>query len=49
MEYVDENEKLKDKSKCADLRAQLKMCLLKTDCCKVVSDSSRNPIKFLLL
>lgn len=41
MEYSEENERLKDQTKCADVRAQLKMCLLKSDCCKVVSYSSR--------
>ncbi|XP_011504320.1 PREDICTED: cytochrome c oxidase assembly factor 5 [Ceratosolen solmsi marchali] len=35
MEYSQPNERLKDKSKCANFRAQLKMCLLQTDCCKV--------------
>lgn len=39
MEYSEPNERLKDQSKCADLRAELKMCLLKTDCCKIVSNS----------
>lgn len=38
MEYAEENERLKDQSKCADVRAQLKMCLLKSDCCTVVSN-----------
>ncbi|XP_001607289.1 cytochrome c oxidase assembly factor 5 [Nasonia vitripennis] len=35
MEYSEENERLKDYTKCADVRAQLKMCLLNTDCCKI--------------
>ncbi|XP_033227427.1 cytochrome c oxidase assembly factor 5 [Belonocnema kinseyi] len=29
------NERLKDTSKCAELRANLKMCLLESECCKV--------------
>ena len=37
MEYEEPNERLKDRTKCAEVRAQLKMCLLKTDCCKIVS------------
>lgn len=38
MRYVEENEKLQDKSACAGVRADLKMCLLESDCCKVVRD-----------
>lgn len=37
MHYEEENEKLKDESACAGVRADLKMCLLESDCCKVVS------------
>lgn len=37
MEYSEEGEKLKDKSRCALIRADLKMCLLESDCCKIVS------------
>ncbi|CAH2004571.1 unnamed protein product [Acanthoscelides obtectus] len=37
MRYEEENEKLADKSACAGVRADLKMCLLESDCCKVVS------------
>ncbi|XP_059607726.1 cytochrome c oxidase assembly factor 5 [Phlebotomus argentipes] len=33
MQYEDE-EVLADKSACAGVRADLKMCLLKSDCCK---------------
>lgn len=32
-----DNEELKDKSVCAGVRADLKMCLLESDCCKLVS------------
>lgn len=34
MQYEEENERLKDQTSCAGLRADLKMCLLKSDCCK---------------
>lgn len=37
MRYEDENEKLADKTPCAGVRADLKMCLLESDCCKLVS------------
>lgn len=37
IKYLEEGETLKDKSKCANIRANLKMCLLETDCCKIVS------------
>lgn len=30
------NEKLADETPCAGARADLKMCLLESDCCKVV-------------
>lgn len=35
MRYED-NEKLADNSACAGVRADLKMCLLESDCCKKV-------------
>ncbi|CAG5085305.1 Similar to coa5: Cytochrome c oxidase assembly factor 5 (Xenopus tropicalis) [Cotesia congregata] len=35
MRYELENEQLKDKSRCAHVRANLKMCLLESDCCKI--------------
>lgn len=34
-----DNEELKDKSACAGVRADLKMCLLESDCCKLVRKS----------
>ncbi|XP_026477888.1 cytochrome c oxidase assembly factor 5-like [Ctenocephalides felis] len=34
MQYEEENERLADKTACAGLRADLKMCLLKSECCK---------------
>lgn len=37
MHYEEEGETLKDKSACAGVRADLKMCLLSSDCCKRVS------------
>ncbi|XP_014220071.1 cytochrome c oxidase assembly factor 5 [Trichogramma pretiosum] len=41
MQYADEGERLKDQSRCGALRAQLKMCLLNTDCCKVEKKTPR--------
>ncbi|XP_046747416.1 cytochrome c oxidase assembly factor 5 [Diprion similis] len=35
MQYENENEVLADKSRCAGARADLKMCLLESDCCKI--------------
>ena len=37
IQYGVEGERLADTSACAGSRADLKMCLLETDCCKVVS------------
>ncbi|RZC41666.1 Pet191 N domain containing protein [Asbolus verrucosus] len=37
MRYQEENERLADKSACAGVRADLKMCLLESDCCKKVT------------
>lgn len=34
MQYEEEGEKLADKSACAGVRADLKMCLLNSDCVK---------------
>ncbi|XP_065369549.1 cytochrome c oxidase assembly factor 5 [Calliphora vicina] len=34
MRYEDDNEKLADNTACAGVRADLKMCLLESDCCK---------------
>ncbi|KAJ3665434.1 hypothetical protein Zmor_000930 [Zophobas morio] len=35
MRYTEENERLVDKSPCAGVRADLKFCLLESDCCKI--------------
>ncbi|KAF7997494.1 hypothetical protein HCN44_006065 [Aphidius gifuensis] len=35
MRYEGKDEKLKDQSKCAGVRADLKICLLESDCCKI--------------
>lgn len=35
--FSEEGEELADKSPCALMRAQLKYCLLDSDCCKKVS------------
>lgn len=37
-----DNEQLTDKSACAAVRADLKMCLLASDCCKKVRFISYN-------
>lgn len=36
LQYEEPNEKLADKSACAGVRADLKMCLLKSECCQMV-------------
>lgn len=36
VEYTEEGEKLADKTACAGVRADLKLCLLNSDCCKKV-------------
>ena len=38
------NEELADKSACAGVRADLKMCLLQSDCCKKVSAGAAAPL-----
>ncbi|XP_014479866.1 PREDICTED: cytochrome c oxidase assembly factor 5 [Dinoponera quadriceps] len=45
MEYVEEGETLKDKSQCASIRAELKMCLLESDCCKIYKRTPRECLK----
>lgn len=35
--YETDGERLADTTKCAGVRADLKMCLLETDCCRIVS------------
>ncbi|XP_076665847.1 cytochrome c oxidase assembly factor 5 [Andrena cerasifolii] len=45
MRFTKEGETLKDKSRCANLRANLKMCLLETECCKT---HKRTPRECLL-
>lgn len=34
--YENEGEKLEDNTACAGVRADLKMCLLESDCCRKV-------------
>lgn len=44
-----DNEQLVDKSPCAGVRADLKMCLLQSDCCKIVRNkNSKNKILFFI-
>ncbi|KAK9304037.1 hypothetical protein QLX08_004428 [Tetragonisca angustula] len=44
-EYEEEVRTLKDKTKCAHLRAKLKMCLLQTDCCKIERRTPKECLK----
>ncbi|XP_020297858.1 cytochrome c oxidase assembly factor 5 [Pseudomyrmex gracilis] len=46
MQFSEEGEALKDKSRCANIRADLKICLLESDCCKI---HKRSPRECLLL
>ncbi|XP_076251060.1 cytochrome c oxidase assembly factor 5 isoform X1 [Rhynchophorus ferrugineus] len=45
MRYAEENESLRDKSACAGVRADLKMCLLESECCKVNKKTPRECLK----
>ncbi|KAF7394899.1 hypothetical protein HZH66_008073 [Vespula vulgaris] len=45
MDYPETGEVLKDQTRCAHLRAQLKMCLLRTDCCKKDRRTPRECLK----
>ncbi|XP_074099861.1 cytochrome c oxidase assembly factor 5 [Cotesia typhae] len=45
MRYEHENEQLKDKSRCANVRANLKMCLLESDCCKIQRKTPKECLK----
>lgn len=45
MRYAEENEKLADKSACAGLRADLKMCLLESECCQKYRKTPRECLK----
>ncbi|CAH1373890.1 cytochrome c oxidase assembly factor 5 [Tenebrio molitor] len=45
MQYTEENEKLSDKSACAGARADLKMCLLESDCCKIHKKTPKECLK----
>ncbi|GAB0090813.1 Cytochrome c oxidase assembly factor 5 [Sergentomyia squamirostris] len=44
MKYEDEEE-LADKTPCAGVRADLKMCLLESDCCKKEGKTPRECLK----
>ncbi|XP_022197159.1 cytochrome c oxidase assembly factor 5 [Nilaparvata lugens] len=41
MVYPDEEVELKDKSACSAIRADLKMCVLQSDCCKKLRKTPR--------
>ncbi|KAI4458548.1 cytochrome c oxidase assembly factor 5 [Holotrichia oblita] len=45
MEYSEEGEHLADRSACAGVRADLKMCLLKSDCCQKDGKTPRECLK----
>lgn len=45
MEYSEEGEILKDRTRCANIRADLKMCLLRTDCCKIHKRTPRECLR----
>ncbi|CAG9768545.1 unnamed protein product [Ceutorhynchus assimilis] len=45
MRYEEENETLKDKTACAGVRADLKMCLLESECCKTHKKTPRECLK----
>ncbi|CAH0553555.1 unnamed protein product [Brassicogethes aeneus] len=45
MQYGEENEKLADKTACAGVRADLKMCLLQSDCCRIHKKTPRECLK----
>ncbi|KAJ8952633.1 hypothetical protein NQ318_020948 [Aromia moschata] len=45
MRYEEENEKLADKSACAGVRADLKVCLLESDCCRVHKKTPKECLK----
>lgn len=36
LSFTEEGERLADQTPCAHVRAQLKMCLLESDCCRKV-------------
>ncbi|XP_018320058.1 cytochrome c oxidase assembly factor 5 [Agrilus planipennis] len=43
--YEDEGETLADKSPCAGIRADLKMCLLESECCRIEKKTPRECLK----
>lgn len=45
LRYEDETSQLQDKSPCAGVRADLKMCLLQSDCVKVDGNTPRDCLK----
>ncbi|XP_022904181.1 cytochrome c oxidase assembly factor 5 [Onthophagus taurus] len=45
MEYSEEGERLVDKTACAGVRADLKMCLLKSDCVKMGKKTPRECLR----
>lgn len=45
MRYEEEGQVLKDRTKCAQLRAELKMCLLESDCCRIHKKTPRECLR----
>ncbi|XP_063991315.1 cytochrome c oxidase assembly factor 5 [Diachasmimorpha longicaudata] len=45
MVFSKKNERLKDQTRCAGVRADLKVCLLESDCCKIQRKTPKECIK----
>ncbi|XP_011305228.1 cytochrome c oxidase assembly factor 5 [Fopius arisanus] len=45
MTFEGKNERLKDQSRCAGVRADLKICLLESDCCKIQKKTPKECIR----
>lgn len=45
MQFEEEGETLKDKTRCANVRADLKICLLQSDCCKIYKRTPRECLR----
>ncbi|XP_065170983.1 cytochrome c oxidase assembly factor 5 [Atheta coriaria] len=41
MEYTEPGERLADKTACSGVRADLKLCLLRSDCCTLLRKTPR--------
>ncbi|XP_075226660.1 cytochrome c oxidase assembly factor 5 [Lycorma delicatula] len=45
LKYTEEEAELEDHSPCATLKAELKMCVLETDCCKIEKKTPRECLR----